>query len=87
VSQEKRFTILESERLQLRYQQAADVEALVDLWSDPEVTRYLGGPRDRAWLQSVFTVAAGRCTTIWGTSTIEHLAPTAPTVAHSVRAR
>jgi RimJ/RimL family protein N-acetyltransferase len=58
VSQEKRFTILESERLQLRYQQAADVEALVDLWSDPEVTRYLGGPRDRAWLQSVFEETA-----------------------------
>ncbi len=25
---------------------------MVDLWSDPEVTRYLGGPRDRDWLQS-----------------------------------
>ncbi|MGD2148854.1 MAG: hypothetical protein PVH41_19335 [Anaerolineae bacterium] len=31
--------ILETGRLVLRYQQAADVPALVDLWSDGEVTR------------------------------------------------
>jgi RimJ/RimL family protein N-acetyltransferase len=39
---------LETERLILRVQQARDVPYLVDLWADPEVTRYLGGPRDRA---------------------------------------
>jgi RimJ/RimL family protein N-acetyltransferase len=44
--------ILETERLILRFQRASDVPALVDLWSDPQVTRHLGGPRDRAWLRS-----------------------------------
>lgn len=47
-------TILETGRLYLRYQRAGDVEPLVALWTDPEVTRYLGGPRDRAWLEGVF---------------------------------
>ncbi|MFP4345028.1 MAG: GNAT family N-acetyltransferase [Anaerolineales bacterium] len=55
---EKESTILETERLQLRYQRAADIEALVDLWSDPKVTRYLGGPRERTWLRSVFKETA-----------------------------
>ena len=50
--------ILQTERLTLRYQEAGDVPFLVDLWSDPEVTRYLGGPRDRAWLQSEFEAVA-----------------------------
>jgi RimJ/RimL family protein N-acetyltransferase len=44
--------MLETERLILRVQRASDVPALVDLWADTQVTRYLGGPRDRAWLQS-----------------------------------
>jgi ribosomal-protein-alanine N-acetyltransferase len=44
--------ILETERLILRYQQASDVAFLVDLWADPEVTRYMGGPRDRDPLRS-----------------------------------
>ena len=44
--------ILETERLVLRYQRADDVEALVDLWSDADVTRYMGGPRDRDWLRT-----------------------------------
>jgi ribosomal-protein-alanine N-acetyltransferase len=51
-------TILETERLILRHQQASDVPDLVDLWADPEVTRYLGGPRDRVWLRSVFEETA-----------------------------
>jgi len=55
---ERTRIILETERLLLRYQQAADVEFLVDLWADPHVTRYLGGPRDRDWLQSVFEETA-----------------------------
>ena len=44
--------ILETERLILRYQQASDVPALVDLWTDPAVTRYMGGPRDRAGVRN-----------------------------------
>lgn len=46
--------ILETERLFLRRQQLDDVSFLVDLWSDPIVTRYVGGPRKREWLQSAF---------------------------------
>jgi ribosomal-protein-alanine N-acetyltransferase len=55
---ERSPTILETERLTLRYQQPSDVDPLVDLWADPEVTRYMGGPRDRAWLQSAFEETA-----------------------------
>jgi ribosomal-protein-alanine N-acetyltransferase len=50
--------ILETERLILRYQQPSDVAFLVELWADPEVTRYLGGPREREWLRSVFEETA-----------------------------
>ena len=50
--------ILETGRLILRYQQASDVDFLVDLWSDPAVTSYMGGPRDRDWLRSVFEETA-----------------------------
>jgi ribosomal-protein-alanine N-acetyltransferase len=50
--------ILESERLILRYQQVTDVPFLVDLWANEEVTRYMGGPRDKARLQSVFEETA-----------------------------
>ena len=50
--------ILETERLILRREQATDIAPLVDLWADPEVTRYMGGPRDRDWLQSVFEETA-----------------------------
>jgi RimJ/RimL family protein N-acetyltransferase len=47
-------TILGTERLLLRLQTAADIPALVALWSDPEVTRHLGGPRERAFLEDEF---------------------------------
>lgn len=50
--------ILETERLVLRYQQPSDVAFLVELWADPRVTRYLGGPREREWLRSVFEETA-----------------------------
>ena len=50
--------ILETPRLILRRQQASDVTPLVDLWADPDVTRYLGGPRDRDWLRGVFEETA-----------------------------
>jgi len=55
---ESSLIILETKRLILRYQQASDVAFLVDLWSHPEVTRHMGGPRDRDWLQSVFEETA-----------------------------
>jgi ribosomal-protein-alanine N-acetyltransferase len=51
-------TILETERLLLRRQQASDIGFLTDLWADPQVTRYLGGPRDRDWLRSAFEETA-----------------------------
>ncbi len=51
-------TILETERLLLRRQRASDIPFLTDLWADPEVTHYLGGPRDRDWLRSVFEETA-----------------------------
>ena len=47
-------TILETERLVLRYQNAADVAPLSALWSDPVVTKFMGGPRDKAWLVAEF---------------------------------
>jgi [ribosomal protein S5]-alanine N-acetyltransferase len=50
--------ILETNRLILRRIQPSDVMPLVDLWSDPEVTRFLGGPRDKAWLKSEFSNSA-----------------------------
>lgn len=37
---------LETERLFLRPIQVADVAALATLWTDPEVTRFMGGPRN-----------------------------------------
>jgi ribosomal-protein-alanine N-acetyltransferase len=36
----------ETERLVLRAPQEQDLEPLLVLWTDPEVTRYVGGPRD-----------------------------------------
>jgi ribosomal-protein-alanine N-acetyltransferase len=50
--------LLETPRLVLRYQTAADVPALVALWADPAATRFMGGPRDRAWLQAAFMETA-----------------------------
>lgn len=38
---------LETPRLQLRPLQVSDVGVLVALWADPDVMRYMGGPRDR----------------------------------------
>ena len=50
---------IETESLLLRPIRAADVEALVALWTDPEVTRHLGGPRDPAQLRETFEAEAG----------------------------
>lgn len=38
--------VLETERLYLRTTETDILEAMVALWSDPEVTRSIGGPRD-----------------------------------------
>jgi len=35
---------LRTERLLLRSMQVEDVPLLVDLWTDPNVTQFLGGP-------------------------------------------
>jgi RimJ/RimL family protein N-acetyltransferase len=37
---------LETERLVLRSLMPRDVEPEVRLWTDPDVTRFMGGPRD-----------------------------------------
>jgi ribosomal-protein-alanine N-acetyltransferase len=37
---------IETERLRIKSLKPADVEALAKLWTDPDVTRYMGGPRD-----------------------------------------
>jgi len=41
------FMNLETERLLLRNIRASDKDFLIDLWTDADVTRYMGGPRDR----------------------------------------
>ncbi len=54
--------ILETERLILRYQTLADIAFLCDLWSNPQVTRFIGGPRDRDRLNTEFEKTARRPT-------------------------
>ena len=49
---------LETPRLRLQPQKTSDIPFLVGLWSDPEVTRYLGGPRDPDELARTFKQAA-----------------------------
>ncbi len=44
--------ILQTERLILRRMQPDDVPALADLWTDPQVTRWMGGPRERTALEA-----------------------------------
>ncbi len=38
--------ILQTERLLLRHLQVSDMDSLVDLWTDPIVMRFMGGPRE-----------------------------------------
>ncbi len=45
---------IETQRLILRNTQPSDIPALVSMWSDPEVTRFMGGPRDALWLERTF---------------------------------
>ncbi len=51
--------ILETGRLQLRYLRHEDIPCLVNLWTDPEVTRYMGGPRDVETLRTNLADTAG----------------------------
>lgn len=41
------FQVIETERLLLRRVHQADADVLAEIWSDPQVTRYMGGARDR----------------------------------------
>ncbi len=50
--------ILQTRRLILTRVHSAHVPALVDLWTDPEVTRFMGGPRERNFLVSEFEKTA-----------------------------
>ncbi|MCL2244933.1 MAG: GNAT family N-acetyltransferase [Treponema sp.] len=50
--------ILETERLLLRYQRNSDLNYLIDLWTDNEITKYVGGPRDRRSLIKSFNEIA-----------------------------
>lgn len=45
---------IETERLLLRNTQPGDISDLVAMWTDPDVTRFMGGPKDRAWLEGNF---------------------------------
>lgn len=40
------MTHIETPRLLIRTMQAADADTLTHLWCDPDVTRFVGGPRD-----------------------------------------
>ena len=46
--------LLTTERLILRFPVESDLEFLVDLWSDGDMTRYTGGPRKRDFLLGEF---------------------------------
>jgi ribosomal-protein-alanine N-acetyltransferase len=48
------LTILVTEHLRLKRLQPSDVAALVNLWCDPQVTEYMGGPRDQTKLLDDF---------------------------------
>ena len=47
--------IIETERLIVRLLKTADVTALLKLWTDPDVTHFIGGPRDYEWLCAELT--------------------------------
>lgn len=50
--------ILETPRLYLRYQDHRDIKFLMSLWSDPDTTRFVGGPREGEFLRREFTKTA-----------------------------
>lgn len=47
-------TILSTDRLILRYPVESDKEFMIALWTDAEMTRYTGGPRERQFLEKEF---------------------------------
>jgi ribosomal-protein-alanine N-acetyltransferase len=49
-----RADLLETERLRLRRARSDDIPVLMDLWSDPDITRFMGGPRKAAELRVSF---------------------------------
>lgn len=53
------MTSIKTARLHLVPLERRHVPALVDLWCDPEVTRYMGGPRDRTTLPSAIEEELG----------------------------
>jgi ribosomal-protein-alanine N-acetyltransferase len=50
---------LETQRLLIRDLEADDIPALVKLWTDPDVTCYMGGPRDVTGLRKSLGEDAG----------------------------
>ena len=50
----KQITILNTKRLHLKHLQPLDVPMLIELWCDPFVTRYMGGPREKSKLKAGF---------------------------------
>lgn len=53
---------LKTERLLIRNIQSSDIPGLVEIWTDAEVTRFMGGPRDKDFLNQTFSedVEAGQ---------------------------
>ncbi len=51
---------LTTERLALRRFTPADLDWLVELYSDPDVTRYLGGVKDRVQTQEILSLKLPR---------------------------
>ncbi|MCC6156288.1 MAG: GNAT family N-acetyltransferase [Candidatus Hydrogenedentes bacterium] len=47
--------LLETRQLQIRFLCEEDVPALVALWTDPDVTRFMGGPREAETLRAGLT--------------------------------
>ncbi len=47
--------ILQTKRMNLRYQEESDTDFILSLWTDEECTKHTGGPRDRAFLLEEIT--------------------------------
>ena len=58
---------IETARLLLRQMTLSDVEPLVQLWTDPDVTRFMGGPRDPEPLKEglLEDVSSEECFNLW----------------------
>jgi len=51
---------IETDRLIVRSNQEVDLEPLAELWADPEVTHYMGGPRNYAEILRILREDAQR---------------------------